>query len=222
LNYLGNLFDNSNSNNSPTANFVNSNQMIFGKYFISDKKAYRASARIGLSSWSTLSRVADMAPGADPDATVENKLTVTNRTLGLAFGIEHRKGNRRLQGIYGYEAAFLWTNGGKTSYSYGNHVEYEDSGYFRPTIIHGSSQLSLSLRGFVGAEYFFAPKISMGLEFGWGLKVAKTGQSSTTVEGYNKQTSELITLKTVTSTNGNSFIMDTDNLGGALKLLLYF
>lgn len=41
---------------------------------------------------------------------------------------------------------------------------------------------AFGLRGFIGAEYFFMPKMSVGGEFGWGLAVERSGKSHTEFE----------------------------------------
>ena len=40
----------------------------------------------------------------------------------------------------------------------------------------------VGLRAFVGCEFFIAPKISLGAEFGWGLGFQTMGASVTTTE----------------------------------------
>ena len=38
--------------------------------------------------------------------------------------------------------------------------------------------IGLGIRGFIGAEYFFMPKMSIGGEFGWGLALQRNGKTS--------------------------------------------
>ncbi len=74
-------------------------------------------------------------------------------------------------------------------------------------------QFGLGVRAFIGAEYFFMPKISIGGEFGWGLGVAMNMKSKTVYEAEgndsagNEQKSEI----TVTQKQGMQLILDTDN-----------
>ena len=44
----------------------------------------------------------------------------------------------------------------------------------------------LGVRGFIGAEYFFVPKMSIGGEFGWGLAYQRSGKSSKEWEAEGK------------------------------------
>ena len=50
---------------------------------------------------------------------VEDKQTVNSNFIGLGAGLEKRRGNGRLQGIYGADA-LIWSQGGKSKYEYGN------------------------------------------------------------------------------------------------------
>jgi len=52
----------------------------------------------------------------------------------------------------------------------------------RPTEVKNGSTITFGLRGFIGAEYFIFPKMSIGGEFGWGLALSKTGASKKTYE----------------------------------------
>ena len=44
----------------------------------------------------------------------------------------------------------------------------------------------IGVRGFIGADYFFAPKMSIGGEFGWGLAYQKFGKTSQIWEAEGK------------------------------------
>lgn len=45
-----------------------------------------------------------------------------------------------------------------------------------------NSTFGLGIRGFIGAEYFFTPKMCVGGEFGWGLAWERSAKSKTTWE----------------------------------------
>jgi hypothetical protein len=93
--------------------------------------------------------------------------------------------------------------------------------------------ISVGARVFIGAEYFFLPKMSVGGEFGWGVGVSTSGRSETTLESIgqpNVQGSGGRSVRHTTLDGGTSsrFGLDTDNtsmLGGlsaTLRLNLYF
>jgi hypothetical protein len=49
-----------------------------------------------------------------------------------------------------------------------------------------NGSFGLGVRGFIGAEYFFMPKMSIGGEFGWGLAYQRLGKSSVEWEAEGK------------------------------------
>ncbi len=120
---------------------------------------------------------------------VEDKATYAKSNINLAVGYEMRRGYRRLQGFYGGE--FLVGGSSARQFNtYGNEFSADittgsdfvnnfDNGntsvqqhnttrISRNLAIRERGNFRLGLRGFVGVEYFFAPKISVGAEFGWG------------------------------------------------------
>ncbi len=71
----------------------------------------------------------------------------------------------------------------------------------------------IGVRGFIGAEYFIFPKISLGAEYGWGLGFQTQAKGTTSTESVGTPSSG--TTQTVgtmdTKTSGNSkFGIDTD------------
>ena len=83
----------------------------------------------------------------------------------------------------------------------------------------------LSLRGFIGVEWFLAPKVSVSAEYGWGLAFIKQGDTEIDTEEYNFATgatteSKIERKHIVGGTSG--FGIDTDNNGGAISILFHF
>jgi hypothetical protein len=66
-----------------------------------------------------------------------------------------------------------------------------------------ASGYGFGLRGFIGAEYFFMPKMSIGGEFGWGLAYVKNGATTTEyeAEGHLSDGSEAAAIITETTKN---------------------
>lgn len=140
---------------------------------------------------------------------VENEYKMSSRNIGLSGGIEMRRGKTRLQGYYGGELGF-GMSGTTKKYTYGNAlianntaatgvgVEAADAfgtgsnlvagvtqgqnGNARVLTAKGGGTLTFGLRGFIGAEYFILPKMSIGGEFGWGLGLSRTGKTKKTYE----------------------------------------
>jgi hypothetical protein len=264
LNYFGNFIGGGqNANNAPTWNFLTTNQTITGKYFVEDDMAYRASLRLGFGSNSEKVMVADRsidptAPSTWPAlaAEVENKGKWSSMNIGLAVGLEKRRGFGRLQGYYGAELGFnLMSNGSK--YEYGNALTASNSAVnvditaaddFGGNIISDVDGLGVTnnariteqksglgfgigLRGFIGAEYFVMPRLSIGGEFGWGLVFMSNGAGSTTYETEGTTatgTIEQIETRTTEGSKSSTFGVDTDSntslfgAAGSLRMVFHF
>ena len=187
LNYAGNLF-NGNTNNTMTASWVGNNQpmTLVGKMFVDESTAYRGKLRLGFGS-----TAADVIGFYDDDFNpstnmVEyiNTTTNSNMMVTIGGGIEKRKGSTRLQGYYGGEA-LISMGSSSTSYDYGRDYtetwsvdEVAPNGTVlgtadaqRVTERSAGSTLVLGVRGFVGVEYFFAPKMSVGAEIMWTIAI---------------------------------------------------
>jgi hypothetical protein len=214
LEYFGNLMNG--GNNAPSFDFTNSDQIITGRMMKTADMAYRAKLRVGLGS--TKSSTLVPKNGSTTNETVEDVTKVSATNIGIGGGIQKYRGQGRLKGIYGAEAMIM-LGGGKTTYEYGNALTDAFPGGPRTTEEKDGSTLGFQLRGFIGAEYFFAPKMSLGGEFGWGLDFGSTGEGEITSEVNQGAGTTSTTTKTGKS---SSFGIDTDNLSGAINLNFYF
>jgi hypothetical protein len=270
LNYAGNFFGKTVANTAPTWNFLNGNSIIVGKYFKDASTAYRAGLRIGLTSNTQRTMVADRTTPSNtvvtyPTASAmkENEWKNSMTAIGLSGGIEKRKGKTRLQGFYGGELS-LWWMSTKDKFTYGNALSAPAAGNTNPVSVSAAddafagatniaaappiqgvigaarakerkngSTLSFGIRGFIGAEYFILPKISIGAEFGWGIALSNKGKTSTTWESIGASNSAGSTAQvgstTIEGSKTGSFSLDTDQRNnpfsgatGALRLNLHF
>ncbi len=216
------------------------NNAIIGKYFTDAETAYRVTFRLGKTSVTTKNYVIqDGQTTPDPNIVVEDKQKVSSHNYIIGAGLEKHRGKGRLVGIYGAEFQFMMT-GGKTKTEYGNAISSTNTtptttdfttltagalpnNTQRNTEVKTGSGLGFGIRGFVGVEYFFAPKISVGGEFGWGLGFTKVGEGETTGEMWDTSTATP-TLKVSTSKTAGSgtSTIDTDNLGGCINLIFHF
>lgn len=86
----------------------------------------------------------------------------------------------------------------------------------------------IGVRGFIGAEYFLFPKISIGAEYGWGFGFFTTGSSTFTTESIGGSPAAVGTQTIVIKkTSGVSLDNDINGGGsgsgtGSLKLTLHF
>jgi len=219
------------------------------------KTAYRVGLNIGFGSKSTTNLVNQDNPAVVPAGTqpvqVTDKLKHGNTGIGLTAGIEKRKGKTRLQGYYGAEAGF-YVSSTKDTYTYGNtfvangtspgtstsptstdwNNPLATGGYgtltgARTTQTKSGSSFQLGIRGFIGAEYFVLPKMSIGGEFGWGLGLTMQGAGTTTTE--NNFSGTAISTHTATLGKTTNLAVGTDNKNnvfggptGSLRLNMYF
>jgi hypothetical protein len=153
--YVGRAF--TSGNNAPTLSSQVDGSFV-GKKFTSATEAYRV--------------VANLRAGSET-ATVGATET-TNSGFGLRAGLgkEWRKGKTRLQGFYGADASVFFNTGSVKTVT----------GAITRTVTPGL-ELGLGLNGFVGAEYFIFPKMSLGAQFNYGLNLSVTGKDKVDTNG---------------------------------------
>jgi hypothetical protein len=236
FNYFGNMFHGNNfSEGVPAFNFTTAHPLtIYGKYFKNANTAYRAYVRIGYNSETFKHLTTQDGSTTVPPATVVDKKTVSDMAFQIGAGLEKRRGKGRVQGIYGAEASLQIANKNMEKYTYGNSLSATTGTWWdfdpefpqempntiaRPLKETAGMEFGLGVRAFVGVEYFFAPKISLGGEFGWGINFLTTGIGSMETEVWDG--TAVSTIKTETA-GGSEFHIDTDNLDGSINLLFYF
>lgn len=226
--YVGNMFNGSTSNSLSTQ-FIDANNAIYGKMFVDENTAYRASIRIGTGS----TTIGSVYGGMNGDS-LTNTAKYSGSAIVLGGGIEKRRGHGRLQGYYGGELQI--SLGGSQSTENYEYAVTADTANFNAGVLvdeFGDPSLSrtdskkygttfgLGLRGFIGAEYFVLPKISIAAEYGWGLGFSSTGAAetvTTTLDPTDNTTEQT----TVLGGKSSSFNIDTDNLSGAIRVMFHF
>ena len=190
-------------------------------------------------------------------AVKEDEWKKTSSFVGLGGGIEKRRGKTRLQGVYGAELMFWVSGGknkftygnalavtapivsvspatttdfGTTSTSTGSNLAGVTDSYGNAARVVEDKQgakMGFGVRGFIGAEYFLFPKISIGAEYGWGIGVARSAAGTQTKESVGGSPQSVGQQTTETSKSG-SFGFDTDINGGTgsgttqLKVTFHF
>jgi hypothetical protein len=237
LKYFGNLFTKNDNTNTHLESQIP--LTIVGLYVKDEHTAYRLKARIGLTARVTNNFVDDDDyQGAPPNAKTTDTWKATSTNISLGVGLQKSRGKGRLRGIYGAELAVGFGSSTDT-YTYGNSFtadrsdpnsttdwsSRDTSGNFlsgpvtsRTSQVKNPNQLDFMLNGFIGAEYFFAPKLSFSAEYGWGFLISASGERETftvTADGSSgKETS---------TRNAKSSLMSLDvRDAGALTLHLYF
>lgn len=232
LDYAGDLFNGTANNATPFWGYKDNvaPMVISGKYFKDANTAYRTYIRIGYNSM-TEKHLTPEDGSSDPTATVEDKYTNSCMDIAIGLGMEKRRGIGRVQGIYGAEAGLMFGTD-KDKYEYGNAFtsttgtwwDFATESYMtnttpRPIEYKQGSTFGIGVRTFVGVEYFFAPKMSLGGEFGWGIAFYSEGKGKITMESWDGSAAK----ETETETGGSSmFRLDTDNWSGAINLNFYF
>ena len=237
LNYTGKLLSNAGST-SPDITSPNFSPLtIGGKYFVTNKYAYRAKFRIATGSETLRNTVINNEKSTTKTIYTNDTRKTSETNISLTFGFEKRKGNTRLQGYYGAEG-LLKIVGGNTKYSYGNAFTATNPSVYttdfdkttasgfesalqtqRVTSIKEGTTIGIGARGFIGAEYFIFPKISIGAELGWGFAYLNKNDGLLTVESWNATAA---IKEGVPFGGGSYFGIDTDNSGGQLMLTLHF
>jgi hypothetical protein len=231
LDYFGNLMNGSNS--APSWSFTNDGLAITGGYVVDANTSYRGKVRIGIGS-STMNYATENDGTTDPNDESFDEQKTSSRNILIGAGLQKNRGKHRIRGIYGAEM-YISLTGGKTTNSYANAIDSANTtpstgipgqGSFpRTTEEKSGSGFGIGARAFVGAEYFFAPKISISGEFGWGLMFSSVGEGETSSEAWDPTLNNgLGGVASYNSKTGkqSSFGFDTDNSGGALIISFYF
>ncbi len=175
----------------------------------------------------------------DQQGRVEDKRSQKNTHIALGVGKEMRRGKTRLQGYYGADAmiwmsgasnkykygnamseANIPSTSGSNQTTNPTSTDWTkpvnpDGSYVSATVAKRNIlekqglTFGIGVRGFIGAEYFILPKISVGAEYGWGLgfQLQAKGKTTTELGGGTPNT----VAKIETEVAGNSrFGFDTD------------
>jgi hypothetical protein len=228
--------------------FVNhlGQNVIFGRYFLTDKTAARAHFRFGRTGETWNNYVTNDTQN-DPDSLVMDVMKYKSSVATIGGGYEFRRGKGRIQGFYGgdvfcmfgrshtsieYANQFGQLNGAPTStdflYGYNNGNYISGDGYFesmpmgeRVTEIRGGNTFGIGVRPFIGVEYFMFPNVSLGAEFGWTLAYTSTSEAQKTTEFYELGSGNVLNYNKKVAGSRGSYI-DTETFSSALFLLFYF
>ncbi len=237
MNYLGNMF-NGDAGNTYGGSFLGGSNTIFIKYFIADDAAVRIKFKTEKhSDFDDFFVRDDAAFLADPltnNKVVDRRIT-SSSSYGIGLGYEKFRGNGRLRGIYGAEFGFDFTKQNRT-YEYGNTMTSANNAPTTSNFIGGSNQLStrninqinpfgnggfdVGINAFIGIEYFFMPKISIGSELSWGANYHMSTQSSIETEYWNG--SAVSSLTTLGSPSEPDFTLGMANPAVRLYVMFHF
>ena len=250
LRYIGDIFgfdaaNNSlNNNNKFLSDYFNSNT-VYGKYMLTNTTAIRANFRLTDQKYTYKYKVFNDALNS-PDSMVEDIMLDEYSEFNIGAGYEFRRGKGRIQGIYGGEVVFMRMQS-KQNYMYGNPFAFSN---MTPTSMYnanggfmggnganmaerivsdiGSRSLGIGVRAFIGVEYFFAPRVCIGTEFGQALSYIANKESRVVTEFFDPTATDSdgnvgVVRQNVTVTAGDRYFgLNTDNFNGSLYLLFFF
>lgn len=248
--YAGNLLNGNSGNNAPIFNHGNGptsfaignlgGMALSGKYMKSATFAYRARFQANASSNTMRNFVLKNVPTPDPlnPIYVEDEMTTESTMAFLSFGVEKRRGTGRVQGIYGAEL-LAGVSGSRSVFNYGNPFSIDfntpttttdfNNGFTnnvgnRIVEANNGTSFLLGARAFVGVEYFVAPKLSLGGEFGYTMGFTTNGKGFITSETWFSGNSSVanITQDTYPNRGIRSFGAGLDNVNAGLMLHFYF
>ena len=200
LDYIGNMFNNSSSNNS-RSHWGRHTPTIYLRYFLKANAAVRVRLNFRTTSDTYIRQVADQAALVlDPlsNKQVEDKLTKTINNYTIGVGYQMFRGGDRLKGFYGADVFYGFSNENRT-WAWGNKMnalnpnplsttDFENLSTpaaplaERDLTLTGSKAHTFGVNVFTGAEYYFIPQACIGFEVGVGLSGRVAGKGKRTFE----------------------------------------
>ncbi|MBW7844151.1 MAG: hypothetical protein H3C45_00600 [Bacteroidia bacterium] len=250
LGYAGNLLNGNTANNAGV--FANANApavstlgniggiAFVGKYMADANTAYRVrfQANSYLNKRQNYVLENNLTPNPLLPTYVKDEESAQTNAFLIGAGLEKRRGQARLQGVYGAEL-IIGVLSENYSYTYGNAMDLNFntplsttnfSGGFSSNVSsrvlsrNNGAQFFAGARGYIGAEYFFAPKMSIGAEIGYTLGFQTNGDQSVVSETYDSGNLKTVQVESKTFRNSGlrSFGIGLDNVNAGLNLFLYF
>lgn len=228
--YAGNIFNGTSNNGSPGFGFTDEKpMMITGKYMLDENTAIRGIFRAGFGNVKTIGDVYDDV--STELMQVEDTYTTSYTNIGIGGGLEKNRGKGRLRGVYGGQVIFMIESNSDT-YEYANfysatnlnptRTDFGSNDHGGAWTIENKSGLGFgaSVQGFVGVEFFFAPKLSLSGEFTYGLHYMNQAKSSESIQSWDA-VNAVVQEDTFETGGSSSFGLDT-GIGAYLNVNFYF
>ena len=224
--YLGNLFNTAGNNYNPGNIFSGTNISV--GYFKTNTLVYNLNVNVNSQVQSKSNFVRDdINTTANDFPMVKDTKKSANNNISVGFGLEKRfGGQRRLQRFIEGGIGLGWSNS-SDKITYGNEFSTTNllpsstnnnanfSGQGNPairTLQHNDGNtVSANIYINAGAEYFFAPKMSLGLAFGAGPRFSQTFGGYTTTQRFVNPT-VVETKSKVGNTTSLTFMTYTSNI----------
>lgn len=215
---------------------------VSGKYFLDKETAVRVNLGLIYQRAFTKTYSQDDADHAinpfSQQKVIDTKLS-KNTGLSLMAGIEKRAGKERLQGIYGAGLLVAATTA-TDKYTYGNAITdinqapSESNGGSLPAPLTGFAYNRLlkdynlgatwhaGIVTFVGVEYFFMPKMSIGGEVNFTALASFDKAQYQELEGFSTVDVSRREWTELVSPSSNQITIGTGNIGANVTLNFYF
>jgi len=216
------------------------NQVLVGKYFLEDTKAIRGKLAINTASAKTstyFDNPDDVFNGVAEPGELEDISKIGTTDIILGGGMEFRRGHNRVQGFYGGELLLGFASNSVhntwgveiNNTSITNGYTNGNGSALSGRVLENKSGMDITfgLRGFAGIEYFFAPKISIAAEFGWGFGMSTNARGSVTTEDWDAVDLVVEETETEGANSGSGMGFQVDNgigqtLAPSAALMMYF
>jgi hypothetical protein len=205
--FIGGIFSDNDANAN---NLFGNDYALSGSYFLTDNTSIRATLGFGFSTVTDKTYVHKI--GGAADETVENSEKTGNSDFRLGVGYVFHRGHGRLQAFYGPEIALGLGRTNKKTYEYGNAISATNP-VTRPTETKPGFNFGFGAGGFVGVEYFVAPRISISGEVGLNIGFNTKGDGVVTTESWDGSTVKSTETKTAGSNNFSFATTPRGNIG---------
>lgn len=236
LDYFGNAFNGTEDNTLD----LGDNTLYF-RYFLTDNSALRVALQVYSYKNVENDYVRDDAAFMDDPLSrkeVQDRSSYSENDYSVRLGYQVFKGQNRLRGFLGADVAFGYGSGFE-KYEYGNQMTQLNP---NPTTSFSSStpgkrileekydsQVTLGIGAFTGAEYYFMPNISVGVELGliYGHRVGRQEYEKFETMVNTQYVVEEVALypgdrdRLLMSTSPSS-LLDTSSAYGKLYFMIHF
>lgn len=182
---------------------------------ITDKKAFRGSIELGFNSETVKSFVPSVTLS---DETVEDAVRTSKLIMSITAGKQFYRGDRNLRGFYGYDGILAIARENRTKNTYGNELTIANSSS-RVVKTNDGTQLSIGVRAFLGAEYYFVKNVSLSAELGYVILYKRKGGGSSNSE---KVEDGNVESETTESAGSSKMEMGADVSNAKFMLNFYF
>ncbi|MBN2165934.1 MAG: hypothetical protein JW717_06640 [Marinilabiliaceae bacterium] len=227
LNYIGNMFNNSSNNTLD----LGSHNLYF-RYYLDKNSAVKFNLSINNNTTNNNYYVRDDAAYTlDPtsQAKVEDRQTYSNNAVNLLVGYMKTRGYGRLRGFYGGQVGYGFRRE-MYEYQYGNNItaanqsptNHWEFGSNRTIYRDNGISQNIGLGGFIGAEYFFAPKICIGGEVSLMYNYYWGSQSDYKTEAWDGQGVSESEIQSQPGNTSSSLVTSRPATYAGLYLMFHF